>query len=178
MSLCNVDVPQLADLKLACFQVFSFWAANSPSASQLVKLLKQKDLLYAFRVELLFTVSEKLPINSLYSQKTKTQTLMAACLGSSWSALLAQESSLVAVCATAYLQVHTHRHWLLLFCCPSRVKNLSCRRKNLKTLGFCSYRQYRCNCTLPPLMYPSKQCMILNTFQSVLLWDTQHSDAG
>lgn len=72
----------------------------------------------------------------------------------------------------------THRHWLLLLCFPSRVKKLTCRKKNLKTLGFYSYRQYGCNCTWLAVMYQSKHCMILNNFQNVLLWDTQHSDAG
>lgn len=48
--MCNVL--QLADLKLACFQVFSFWVINSASTSQVVKeLLKQKKI-YSMSTEL------------------------------------------------------------------------------------------------------------------------------
>lgn len=52
---------------------------------------------------------------------------------------------------TVYLQVHTQALAAAsLLCFMSEEAHL--QKKNLKSLGFYSYRQYGCNCTWPPLM--------------------------
>lgn len=53
---------------------------------------------------------------------------------SSLSAQLAQESSLGSCLSPLLICRYTHKHWLLLSCCPSWVKKLSCRRKTWKLL--------------------------------------------
>lgn len=98
--LCLCNVPQLADLKVAFFQLFSFWAVNShfcfPTCQTTAEA--EKYLLICLQGGTWFIVSGKLPINSFHSHKTKPQTLMEA-WASSWSARFAQESfSLVVVC--------------------------------------------------------------------------------